>query len=705
MKNSKPRKTKLLVVFIVIFSSIFLAENLSVFPVFESLHLKTVNSFFKQRGPIQPPDTSIVIVAIDDQSLNSLPAKWPFPGSYYGRLVRNLTRAGARVIVFDVEFVETNAEKPDEDFAFADAIKESKNVILAGKILYEKGRYDNQVGHVIRPNAWFLEDAVSWGIVNSIEDSDGFLRRYFLFQLLDGKLYYPLAIEAYKFLDDATLPEKANLNGKEFIIGDRRIPKIDANTMMINFAGLPGKTFRTYSFCNILDDRNFELNEGEDTDIFENHLEWGTFKNKIVFVGATAEELWDNKFTPFYAYNGEHVKMAGVETHANALSTIIRGDFIRRMPAVGEFVVLLLFAVLAAVCTVYLKPWLAVAAIGAQILLLRFGAYYLFLHRGELVDVTAPFLSIVLSFLGGLVYTIVIEQREKFRIRKIFQHYVSPAVVHKMLESDTLPEFGGERRNLTVLLSDIRKFSSFSEAHEPEFVVSLLSEYLTEMVEIVFKYDGTLDKFVGDEVMALFGAPYHYEDHAERACRAALEMLDKLHELQKKWAEQNTEYFNIGIGINTGDALVGNLGSKQVFDYTAIGNEINLGARLEGANKIYQTSLLISESVYTLVKDKVIAREVDYVKVVGIQTPVRVYELLSMQPLSDIEQELIVDTFAKGLELYRKRLWGDALKVFRRILRYFPSDGPSRLYTIRCLDWLEEPPAEEWDGVHELLQK
>jgi len=705
MKNRKPRKSKIIVAIFVIVLSIFLARIFAAFPLFESVHLKTVNSFFKQRGPIQPPDTSIVIVAIDDHTLNSVPAKWPFPGSYYGHLVRNLTRAGARAIIFDVEFVETNAEKPDEDFDFVDAIKESKNVILAGKILYDKGRYGNQIGHVIRPNAWFLEGAVSWGIVNSIEDSDGFLRRYFLFQYLDGKLYYPLAIEAYRFLESATIPEQANLSGSEFIIGDRRIPKIDANTMMINFGGQPGKTFRTYSFCNILDDAQFQLKENEDTDIFEKHLEWETFKDKIVFVGATAEELWDNKFTPFYSYHGEHNKMAGVESHANALRTIMRGDYLRRMANILEYAILMLLVVLTTACTIYLKPWLAIVAVVLEVLALRFGGYYLFLHRGQLVNVTAPYLGIGFSFLGGLVYAIMTEQREKYRIRKIFQHYVSPAIVTKMLESDSLPEFGGERRTLTVLFSDIRRFSSFSEVNEPEFVVSRLSEYLTEMVDIIFKNDGTLDKFVGDEVMALFGAPYFYENHAERACRTALEMLARLRDLQKKWTAENSDSFSIGIGINSGDALVGNLGSNQVFDYTVIGNAINLGARLEGANKVYQTSLLITKNTFELVKDKAVAREIDYAKVVGIQTPVRIFELCSMEPLPELEQELKIEKFAKALELYRSRMWGDALKAFRRILRSFPSDGPSRLYTVRCLDWLESPPPTDWDGVHELLQK
>jgi adenylate cyclase len=397
--------------------------------------------------------------------------------------------------------------------------------------------------------------------------------------------------------------------------------------------------------------------------------------------------------------------MSGVETHAHALSTIMRGDFIKNTEPLFDFVILIALVACATLSVIYLKPFHATLLIFALVAALRLGGYYLFLHRGEIMDVTMPLLGIALSYVGGLVYTIATERREKVRIRKIFQHYMSPTIVNDMIDSGRLPEFGGERRELTVLFSDIRKFSNFSEKHEPEFVVKRLSEYLSDMVNIIFKNDGTLDKFVGDEIMALFGAPFYYENHAEKACIAAVDMIDRLRFMQKEWASENSEYFDVGIGINSGNALVGNLGSKQIFDYTVIGNEVNLGARLESANKIYQTSILLSEKTFDKVKDKVVAREIDYVRVVGIQTPVRIYDLRSIEPLSQIEDELIIQTFAEALELYRKHRWGDALKTFRRILRYYPSDGPSRLYTVRCLDFLEKPPKPNWDGVHDLKQK
>lgn len=706
-KSLSPLPVKQLVAALIIVGSVFFARLGNLLPVVETIQLKAIDSFFKLRGPIQPQDTSIVIVGIDDESLQTLAEDWPFPRSYHAKLVRNLKRAGARAVIFDIEFIETSTLITEEDFDFRDAIKLAGNVILAGKIAYEAGRFGIRQELLLKPNTFFLDDSVawSWGLVNSFEDRDGFLRQYFLFLEHESETYYPLAIEAYKFLARPTIPVEANRTGAEFILGERRIPKIEANTMMINYRGLAGKAFRIYSFAHVLDDAEFDLVDNEDTNVFENHLSLHTFKDKIVFIGALAEELHDKKFTPFYSYKGEHIKMAGVETHAHALSTIMRGDFIKKIDPFADFIVLCLFVAFATICIIYLKPLYATLLIIIGIALLRVGSYFIFLRQGMIIDVTMPLLGTLLSYVSGLVYTIFMERHEKFRIRRIFQHYVSPAIVTKMIDSGRLPEFGGERRELTVLFSDIRKFSSFSEKHEPEFVVNRLSNYLTQMVDIIFKNSGTLDKFVGDEIMAIFGAPYQYENHAERACTAALEMMQRLADLQKQWIAENSDYFDIGIGINSGNVLVGNLGSKQIFDYTVIGNEINLGARLEGANKIYQTSILISDNTYKYVKDKFITREIDYVRVLGIHKPVRLYELRSVEPLPKMETELLLQTFAEALEMYRNHRWGEALKTFRRILRHFPTDGPSRLYTVRCLDFLENPPASDWDGVHDLAQK
>jgi adenylate cyclase len=255
------------------------------------------------------------------------------------------------------------------------------------------------------------------------------------------------------------------------------------------------------------------------------------------------------------------------------------------------------------------------------------------------------------------------------------------------------------------LFSDVRGFTTYCEKHPEEVVVQRLNEYLTEMVEIVFRNQGTLDKFIGDAVMALFGAPYQYIEHAEKACVTACEMIASLRSIQKRWSAKAEDYFQIGIGINTGTVIVGNMGSQQKFEYTVIGDEVNLASRLEGANKQYWTSIIISESTYMQVKRQARVRELDLVKVKGKKKPARIFELCSMEKLPAIEEDLLIGVYHQGLACYKKREWYNALKEFKRVLRYFPSDGPSRVYINRCLDFIVNPPPVNWDGVYEFKTK
>jgi adenylate cyclase len=542
-------------------------------------------------------------------------------------------------------------------------------------------------------------------LVNVIEDGDGFIRQYLLFQQMADRYYFPLAVQAYLSLHSINQNNiTPHLQHGTFTYGPLRLPTVSDNTMYVNFVG-PAQTFRTYSLATILDDAEFNLVEDEDTDIFEQHLLWNTFRDKIVFVGASAEELQDNKYTPFFEYRGSRQKMPGVEMHANALYTLRHGLFLQNAPVWASFLLLGILALLTAAATLTIKPFRALTVTLLLIILSVGFGYLLFIKYRVIMNLVQPVLCISFTFVVGLAFQTVTEQREKARIRKTFQQYVSPSVVEKMLSGGDMPSYGGERRELTVLFSDIRRFTSFSESHEPEVVVNRLQEYLSEMVEVIFKYDGTLDKFVGDEIMALYGAPYYYADHAERACRTALDMTDNLRQIQKRWSADFKEYFNIGIGINSGKVIVGNLGSRQLFDYTVIGDQVNVGARLEGLNKYYETTIIISEQTYAHVRELACVRELDLVRVMGRTQPLRIYELRGFNSLPDIEQEFIVDIFGQGLQAYRERRWAEALRQFRRVLRYFPSDGPSRLYTVRCLNNLENPVPADWDGVYEMETK
>ena len=696
-------KSKLIVAATIIVFCVLASYILSAISVIHVLHYKGVNTLFRLRGPVSPPDTSIVIVAIDDQTIASLPGKIPYPTSFYGKMVKNLMDAGAKLIIFDIEFTEQNTTNPEYDLFFARAVTDARNVVLAGKVVFEVGSFNTENAYIVKPIPPLLRSPARWGIVNVVEDMDGFIRRYLLFQQVGKKTFYPLAIEALTILENADIPEQ-DVFAPYFLAGEHKIPKATPNTMYINYRG-PAQTFRTYSLSSILDDSTFALRGDEDTDIFEMYKEWGTFRDKIVLVGATAEELQDNKLTPFFSYEGRKQKMPGVEMHANALSTILRGDYLVNMNGWLQLLFVLLMTLLATFFTFSLRPFKALAVIFFQIIGMTIIFLLLFSHLRVIITTTTPILGVLTAFVTSMVYRTVTEQREKNRIRRTFQQYVAPAVVEKMLSSGEMPSYGGERRELTILFSDIRKFTTFSESHEPEVVVSRLSEYLSEMVDVIFKYNGTLDKFVGDEIMALYGAPYYFEDHAERACLTAIDMVGKLRDIQKRWSADRKDFFHIGIGINTGKVIVGNLGSSQLFDYTVIGDQVNIGARLESANKEYQTTIIISESTYELVKRKAKVRELDFVRVMGKAKPIRIFELRGMDSIPQIEQDYIIEVFTEGLTAYRERRWSDALKAFRRVLRYFPSDGPSRVYTVRCLDFIENPPPLDWDGVYDFKTK
>jgi len=254
------------------------------------------------------------------------------------------------------------------------------------------------------------------------------------------------------------------------------------------------------------------------------------------------------------------------------------------------------------------------------------------------------------------------------------------------------------------MFSDIRGFTTLSEQLTPEALVSLLNEYLTAMTNIVFKYDGLLDKYIGDAIMAVFGAPIDQPDHALRAGRTAIEMMDELHRLQDKWRSENRPIIDIGIGINSGDMVVGNMGSEMRFDYTVMGDNVNLASRLEGLNKEYGTHIIVSEYTQERIKDELLTRELDAVRVKGKKLPVRIFELLGEQKDADLHLPYI-RLFEAGLERYRTQQFDKAIALFQQVLTLRPNDPPSRLYLSRCAELKAQPPAPDWDGVFIMTRK
>ena len=681
------------------------ALALVITPLLENLDWLVYNELFLWRGAKDMSKSGLAIVAIDDKAFSSLPAKWPYPREYYTRAIKNLTAAGARLIVFDITFTEPSTLNPAEDDSLARALAASGRCLMAGKLVHETTTNQTKNVYLMKPIAPLLSVGADWALVDAVDDDDGFTRRYLLFQEHQGRPLLSLATRAFVRLTAETVNTELNAANGSFIINGQHVPRYDHTaTMLINFRG-PAQTFPTYSLADVLDDEGFDLGEKEDTDIFAMHLEWGTFRDRVVFVGASADELQDNKFTPFFSSDGERQKMPGVETHVNALHTLLTGDYLRQLPYSNQLLVMIALSVLIMLAVYSGRTTIAILASIAALVALAALTFYAFKSAKLWVPVAGPALAVLFNYAAHSAQLLVTERREKGRVRKVFAQYVAKSVVDNMLASGEAPKFGGERRELTVLFSDVRGFTTFCEHHDAEAVVQRLNEYLTSMVDVVFRNQGTLDKFVGDELMAVFGAPLHFKEHAEKACLTACEMIAQLRALQKQWAADGKDSFDIGIGINTGTMIVGNLGSQQLFDYTVIGDEVNLGARLEGTNKQYGTSIIISESTYTQVKNKARVRELDLVRVKGKKKPVKIFELRSMEPLPDIEQDLIVYTYHKGLENYKQRQWYKAIREFRTVLRYFQNDGPSRLYVARALDFIENPPPEDWDGVYEFKTK
>jgi adenylate cyclase len=332
----------------------------------------------------------------------------------------------------------------------------------------------------------------------------------------------------------------------------------------------------------------------------------------------------DHKPTPYGL-------MYGVEVHANALNTILMDNFLHDVPMWVNLAVLIGMVLIIAIFSSRLSTAWAFVITLFLILVLFVSTSIVFDREAYIINFSRPALAALFSFLSIIVYREMTESKDKRRIRSMFGTYVSPKVVDQIL--DNPPELGGVDKDITVFFSDIRGFTTISESMSPQELVQMLNKYLTAMTDIVLKYEGTLDKYEGDAIMCFWGAPVPQEDHALRACKCAVEQLKALNELNKDFPEEYQ--FDIGIGINSGRMTVGNMGSMQRMDYTLIGDNVNLGARLEGTNKQYMTRTIISENTYGLVKDHVVVRELDNIRVKGKNKPVLIYELIDIKDSAD----------------------------------------------------------------------
>ena len=422
-------------------------------------------------------------------------------------------------------------------------------------------------------------------------------------------------------------------------------------------------------------------------------------KDTIFVIGATAVGVYDLRVTPFES------NFPGVETHANIIHNLLQRNFLIRDPREDKIVqyALLVGGILLSFAISHfgaLAGMLITLITAAGLLVLD---QFLF-KAGTIVTIVFPLILTLGMYVTMTFYKYLTEERKKKYLRSTFSKYVSPAIVDEILKDPENIELGGRKQRMTVMFSDVRGFTTISEKLDPQVLSKVLNDYLTPMTNIVFANKGTLDKYMGDAIMAFFGAPIFFEDHAKHGARCALQSIEKLKLLQQEFKVRGLPEIDIGIGLNSAEMSVGNMGSDIVRSYTVMGDAVNLGSRLEGINKEYGTRIIISEFTYQDIKEDFTAREVDWVKVKGKNQPIRIFELIC-EGKPESQKQLQLEAFQNGFDLYHQQKWIESLEQFKKALEIEPTDPVSQLYVERCEDYKQNPPPADWDGVFTMKTK
>lgn len=727
-------KKILIVLSAAVFTIIVTQDFLLPISPLKELELKLIDKRFAERGPIDIADSSdVIIVEITQESYDQIPKpynRWPWPRFIFAKVIDNLTKAGVKAIGIDINFSSADQFSPKNDSLLRSAIRKSGKVVLAGKIDVEREKlFEERKSYITNikedyGNIFFDADS-SIGIVQVPADNDGVFRRYvpYIQSYISNRFIPSFGFALLNKYYNLSKFYTATRNDGFFYIGHKSIPQYDKNSVLINFYGSSG-TFPHVKFIDILDDKEFktvdEIEYGIDLNTWDNPeggwLYNGKFKDKIVIIGSTMPE--DRDILPVSFSKGKRKGdnlIYGVEFHANIIQNIISNDFLYAQSTISEIITILLLAIYSFFVTSLFRkiklPFgllielLNFIIIGLSIYVLYRFSIFFFIEKKLVIAVVSPSLAIIVGYFSSTAYHFLRERQQNVIIKGMFSHYVSNAVVNELISNPNKLRLGGEKKNLTVLFSDIAGFTTFAEKKEPEELVSFINQFLNEMSEIIIANDGTVDKYLGDAVMAFWGAPLEVQDHAYKACLTALQMQTRLAQLRELWSNKGEASIHIRIGINSGEAIVGNIGGEKRFDYTVLGDNVNLASRLEGANKEYGTSIMISDSTYELIKDKFLVRHLDVIRVKGKTKPTAVYELISTIGDKKAEEAIEnMDFYFQGLELYRHKSFEAALDYFKRSYEKL-KDYPSKVYMQRCEFYLTNPPGEDWDGVFELKAK
>ena len=727
-----------------------IASYMAGIPFLDLMELKTLDLRFISREKAAPAQ-QVVLAVIDEKSINT-EGKWVWPRSKMAKLISKCSAAGARVTAFDIGFLEQDDQRvvkaiskiqadlgqfgqksdrlqayldelklsSDEDRLLAGAIGNSKSRVVLGYFFhmgqaglahvdettisrhienvssggYKFVRYNSPEAQdtplitatLPQSNIAQLATATPYaGYFNMFPDSDGVVRWIPAVIKFRDSLFAPLSVMAASAYLDEPLSVKVADYGVEFVdIGTQSIPTDEFGRVLINYHG-PQKTFPHISITDILND----------------DVPPDTLKGKIVMVGATAVGIYDLRVTPFGSV------FPGLEIHANVVSSILQNRFIIH-PAWGA-----IFDIIAVISAGFLMGFVLArtGVIAGGVTALSFGAafiffcQYMFSSQGLVLNLVYPVTVLIVTYTAITGYKYLSESHQKKFIKDAFSSYLAPTVVKQLIDSPETLSLGGEERTITAFFSDVQGFTSISEKLTPHELVELLNEFLTEMTDVILEHEGTVDKFEGDAIIAFFGAPNYLENQAEVACMACIDMQARLAKMRARWREEGRSELHMRIGLCTGPAVVGNMGSKSRMDYTMMGDTVNPAARLEGVNKVYGIYTLISDSTRQAAGDSIVTREIDAINVVGKAVPITVYEILGYRGNTDQQQLEVADLYTKGLYAYRNQEWNRAIIHFNAALEISPEDGPSQALLARCNQYKQTPPPKGWNGAYTMTSK
>jgi adenylate cyclase len=673
--KSRENKVNYKKIFLIAFTITLVVSLLYYFNFFVDYREKTIDKLYLHEP--EKKENPILIIAIDNKSINQL-GRWPFDRKIHADLIEKITATKPAVIGLDVNFPEKS--KPDSDQALVASILKAENVILPFEADFKFKENQISIKNKMFPIEVIQEQAYATGLTNLIIDKDGTIRKMFFFSY--DKNFKKNFSFAYQIVDLYSKKTGLNLKIKVSNLSNKE------NINRINFIGSPG-SFETISAIDFLNSK----------DKFN-------FQNKIVLIGATAPDLHDEYMVP----TSRGLPMSGVEILANQVNTILNNNYLKEIHFFYQILIIFLLSFLAGLIIAKYKIFKASIYIFLTLTLYLLTSLILFDYQ-IILDIFYPVLAIIFSLIAFLSFKFIYEEKEKRFIKQTFARYVSKDIIQDLLKNPKKIRLGGEEKEVSILFSDIRSFTTISEKLSANQLVKLLNVYLTKMTNIIMDSRGVVDKYIGDAIMAFWGAPVKQKNHALFACLSALKMIKTLKKNQKKWKKLFGVDLKIGIGINTARATVGNMGSTKRFDYTIIGDGVNLAARLESITKMYKAQIVISEFTYEKVKKKFLIRYLDLVAVKGKKKSVKIYELISTKkalqknrPALAKKQKLTL-LFHRAVKLYLNRNWQKALKKFEKIKQKYPADEPTKIYIKRCLEFIKNPPGKNWNGIYEMTTK